>query len=277
MADNPDALRVMIDGGIATIAPLGTPPPTGLDPWGAGWRRIGLISEAGVTETSETERSERRPWGYRSPVRTDITTVNHTVAFTAWETSAITLALHSGQPLENFFDLGDGIVHQAVRRPSGQQLWMLGIDEFDGQNHIRTVIPRCEVTSPGEVVKNSEEVRGYPLTFTAYELSDGHVFDRYFLADGMWVPMESLAITLAGGGSGTVVEGATVQATASATPYGGGVGVPADDAVWDTSAPTIATVDDEGLITGVSEGSAVISATYKGASATVAITVTADS
>lgn len=274
MADNADALRVMIDGGVAVIAPLGTTPPVGLAPWGAGWRRIGLISDAGVTESSETERTERRPWGYRSPVRTDITTVNHTVAFTPWETNPITVALHSGQPLENFFEMEGGVVHQQVRRPSGQQLWMLGIDEFDGENHIRTVIPRCEVTSPGEVVKNSEEVRGYPLTFTAYELSDGHVFDRYFLSDGMWVPVQSLAISFSGSGS-SVVEGATTQATATATPYGGGSGSEvSDQAVWDTSDPAVATVSSTGLVSGVAAGSAVISATYRGASATAEITVT---
>ena len=276
MADNADALRVMIDGGAAVIAPLGTTPPTGMDPWGAGWRRLGLISDAGVTESAETERTERRPWGYRSPVRTDITTVTHTVALTAWETNPITVALHSGQPLANFFEVeGTDIVHQQVRRPSGQQLWMLGIDEFDGENHIRTVIPRCEVTQPGEIVKNSEEVRGYPLTFTAYELSDGHVFDRYFLSNGMWVPMQSLEITLSGGGGTSVVEAATRQATAMATPYGGGSASDVtSDTVWDTSDPAVATVDTEGLITGVEAGSFVLSATYRGTSATLAMTVT---
>ena len=273
MSDNPDALRVAIDGGMAVIAPLGTTAPAGLAPWGSGWRRLGLIADSGVTESSETERTERRPWGYRSPVRTDITTVNHTMAFTCWETNPYTLALHSGQPLSGFDQLSDGVVHQSIRRPSGQLLYMLGIDEFDGPNHIRTIIPRAEMTSPGEVVKNSEEVRGYPLTWTAYELSSGHIFDRYLKCDGMFVPMQSIAVT----GTATVAVSATTSLTATATGY------KADDsgtdvtstAAWETSDAEVATVDSAGEVTGVSAGTATISASIGGAVGSLDVTVTA--
>jgi len=271
MADNPDALRVAIDGGMAVIAPLGTVAPEGLAAWPTGWRRLGLIADSGVTESSEQERTERRPWGYRSPVRTDITTISHTVAFTCWETNPFTLALHSSQPLSGFAQLDDGVVHQSIDRPSGQQLYMLGVDEFDGPNHIRTVIPRAEVTQPGEVVKSAEEVRGYPLTWTAYELSSGHIFDRYIKADGMFVPMQTLEVT----GTATVTVGATTPLVATATGY------KADDegtvvtptATWETSAPTIATVA-AGVVTGVSAGTAQISASIGGAVGTLTVTVT---
>jgi hypothetical protein len=272
MADNPDALRVAIDGGMAVIAPLGTTAPTGLAAWGSGWRRLGLIADSGVTESSETERTERRPWGYKSPVRTDITTVSYTVAFTCWETNPYTLALHSGQPLSGFSSLSGGVVHQAVRRPSGQQLYMLGIDEFDGDNHIRTVIPRAEVTQPGEVVKNAEEVRGYPLTWTAYELSDGHLFDRYLLCDGMFVPMQSIEVS----GTATVAVAATTVLTAEATGYGNDAEVTdvTATATWETSDPAVATVSG-GTVTGVSAGTATISASIGGAVGTLEVTVTA--
>lgn len=272
MADNPDALRVAIDGGMAVIAPLGTTAPAGLAPWGAGWRRLGLIADSGVTESSEQERTERRPWGYRSPVRTDITTITNTTAFTCWETNPYVLALHSSQPLAGFSQMENGVVHQSIDRPRGQLLYMLGIDEFDGPNHIRTIIPRAEMTSPGEVVKNSEEVRGYPLTWTAYELSNGHIFDRYLFCDGMFVPMQKMEVT----GTATVAVAATTSLVATATGY------KADDegtvvtstATWETSDPAVATVAG-GEVTGVSAGTATITASIGGAVGGLEVTVTA--
>lgn len=271
--DNPDAIRVAVDGGMAVIAPLGTIAPVGLAPWGIGWRRLGLIAESGVTESSEQERTERRPWGYRSPARTDITTITHTTSFTCWETNPYVLALHSSQSLASFSELSGGVVHQSVGRPQGQQLYMLGIDEFDGPSHIRTVIPRAEVTQPGEIVKNSEEVRGYPLTWSAYELPNGHVFDRYLLANGMYVPMQSIVVE---GTATTVAVGATLNLTAEAKGY-----KPEDEgtvvtekATWESSDPTLATVSSSGVVTGVAVGEVDITASIGGAIGSYTVTVT---
>ncbi|GAB3213323.1 hypothetical protein GCM10027294_43800 [Marinactinospora endophytica] len=271
MADNPDALRVAVDGGKCYIAPVGSVVPTGLDPFGAEWRDLGLISDQGVNEAYEEERSQKRPWGYKSPARTDITSITKTFGMTAWETNAYTRALYDNVDFSSIRELSGGIIHMPVRRPTGQKLYMLAIDSFDGTNHLRTVVPRAEITTRGEIVNNSEEVIGYQFTWTAYETTDGSMFDRYYLSSGMWLPVEQVEVS----GTPTVAVGSTTQLTATASYYNDTD--PAEvsgDAAWDSSDPAIATVDATGTVTGVTAGTATITAAYRGTFGELDVTVT---
>ncbi|PRX91987.1 Ig-like domain-containing protein [Allonocardiopsis opalescens] len=271
MADNPDALRVAVDGGKCYIANLGSAVPTGMDPFSSAWRDLGLISEEGVNEAYEEDRTERRPWGYKSPVRTDITGVTKTFTMTAWETNAYTRALYDNVGFADFSADVDGVVSYTVRRPTGQSLYMLAIDSFDGTNHLRTIVPRAEVTARGEMVNSAEEVIGYNFTWTAYELSDRTMFQRFFLSNGMWLPVDTLTVT----GTATVAVAATTQLTATAAYFNDDADADVSaDADWDTSDPAIATVDDTGEVTGVSAGAVTITATYRGVSGALPMTVT---
>ncbi|MGO0684086.1 phage tail tube protein [Pseudomonas fulva] len=85
-----------------------------------------------------------------------------------------------------------------------------------------------------------------------------------------FVPVTSVAVTP---GTASIAVGATRQLSASATPAQAGQNV-----TWSSSAPSVATVSSSGLVTGVSAGSAVITATNvsdKTKTATSNITVTA--
>lgn len=272
MADNPDALRVAVDGGKCYIAPIGSTVPTGLAAFGSEWRDLGLISDEGVNEAYEEERSERRPWGYKSSVRTDVTSVTKSFSMTCWETNVWTRALYDKVPFADIEELSGGVIHFPVKRPEGQHLYMLAIDSFDGTNHIRTVVPKAEITSRGEQINSATEVIGYNFTWTAYELSDKSLFDRYVLASGLVLPVETLTIS----GTLTAAVSMTTQLTATAGYYNDTQDADVSaTATWDTSDPAIATVDALGEVTGVSAGTADITATYQGVFDTVEVTITA--
>jgi hypothetical protein len=272
MADNVAAIRVFgTDGGKCYVAPLGSTLPTGLDPFGPEWWDLGAIDPAGLTEAYEEERSEKRPLGYKSAVRTDIISVTKTFTTPLWEVNPYTAALYDGVSLSDLEELPGGIIRYPVHRSTGQQLYMLAVDTFDGVSHERTVVPRAEVTSRAEKTKNAETVTTQSLTWTAYEANDGLLFDRFYLSDGMWLPVETLTLA----GTATVAAAATTQLTATANFYNSTDEDVSADADWDTSAPATATVDADGTVTGVSAGTAVITATYRGVADTLTVTVTA--
>ena len=83
------------------------------------------------------------------------------------------------------------------------------------------------------------------------------------------VPVASVSVTPA---TASIAVAATRQLTASALPSGA-----AQNVTWSSSAPSIATVSSSGLVTGVAEGSAVITATSvsdptKTATSTITVT-----
>lgn len=85
-----------------------------------------------------------------------------------------------------------------------------------------------------------------------------------------FVPVTSVSVTPT---TASIAAAATRQLTASALPSGA-----SQDVTWSSSAPSIATVNSTGLVTGVAAGSAVITATSVSdptKTATSAITVTA--
>ena len=272
MADNVNAIRAYgTDGGKCYVAPLGSTLPTGLDPFGAEWWDLGAIDPTGLSEAYEEESYEKRPLGYKGPVRTDITGVTKTFTTPMWEINPYTQALYDNVDLSALVELPGGIISYPVYRPTGQRKYMLAVDTFDGVNHERTVAAIAEVTSRAERTKNAENVTASSLTWTVYEASDGLMFNRFYLSDGMWLPVESLAIT----GTATVAVSSTTQLTATATYYNTDTDDVSADADWDTSAPSIATVDSDGTVTGVSAGSAVNSASSRGVSDTQSVPVTA--
>lgn len=271
MADNVDAIRVYgVDGAKCYVAPLGSTVPTGLDPFGAEWWDLGAFNPEGLTETYEEERSEKRPLGYKSPVRTDIISVTKTITTPVWETNPYTMALYDNVALEDLEELAGGIVRYPAYRPTGQRKYMMALDVFDGTNHERTIFPIAEVTSRGEKTRNAETVSQQQLTWTIYEGSDGLMFEKFYLSSGMWLPVESMEIS----GTATVVEASTTDLTAQATFYNTESEDVTATAEWDTSDPAVATVDG-GTVTGVSAGTADITAAYRGVQDSMEVTVTA--
>src|SRR6266545_7339921 len=88
---------------------------------------------------------------------------------------------------------------------------------------------------------------------------------------GLLAPVASVAVTPA---TASVPEGQTVQFTATPRDSIGNALI-ARVVTWASSAPALATVDGNGLVTGVAAGPATITAASEGKSGTAAITVTA--
>jgi uncharacterized protein YjdB len=87
------------------------------------------------------------------------------------------------------------------------------------------------------------------------------------------VPTVSVATVTVSPGSGSITAGSTIQLSATTRDPAGNV-LTGRTITWSSSATGIATVNSSGLVTGVSPGSATITATSEGKTGTATITVT---
>jgi hypothetical protein len=180
-----DAEEVRIGyAGLAYEGQVGTVAPVGLTTsWGTGWHDLGLMSEDGLTEGSDQDRTEVRAWGYDSPVRTQISRKVTTFSVVFLETNAYVLSLYHAVPLSDMSSTGAGDT-QFLGFIQGQNTApderALGLDIIDGARRFRFIVPRCEVTDRGEIVYKGDEPVGYEVTFTALLSSDGTTMQRMY-------------------------------------------------------------------------------------------------
>ena len=180
-----DAAEVRIGySGLANIAPVGTTAPTSLTAaWGTGWADLGLMSEDGLTEGFDQDRTEIRAWGFDAPVRTQVSRKVTTFQVTFLETNARVLSLYHSTPLSAMSTVGTG-ADAALTFVQGQNtapdVRALGLDVIDGTRRFRFTVPRCEVTARGDVVYKGDEAVGYNMTFTALLASDGTTMQRMY-------------------------------------------------------------------------------------------------
>lgn len=192
MADDIDRIRVGVGPGKVRVAALGTVAPTNpTDAWGAGWYDLGALDPDGLTEGADEDREEFIPWGYKSPVRSDITGATRTFGFKCWETNAHTLSLFDRIDYDDMTVTGSGdsaYLSYDVVRPTRADVRAFGIDLIDGENNLfRYIIPKGEVTERSEITWTGSEVVGYEYTITAYESSDGLLIHKYMQA-GITLP-----------------------------------------------------------------------------------------
>ncbi|MFI0406582.1 hypothetical protein [Actinomadura sp. 3N508] len=187
MADNVTWIRVGVGPGKVRVSPLATIAPTNpTDAYGAGWNDLGALDPAGLSEGVNEDRAQHTPWGYKSPVRTDITSSTRTYKFKCWETNVHTLSLFDRVAYEDMTIVGAGpsayLAYDVVRPNKGDER-SFAIDLIDGDdNYFRYIIPRGEVTERTEITWKGDEVVGYEYTVTAYESSDGLTVRKYIQA-----------------------------------------------------------------------------------------------
>jgi hypothetical protein len=180
-----DAAEVRIGyAGVAYVADVGATAPTDLvSAWSASWTDLGLISEDGLTEGTDQDRTEIRAWGYDAPVRTQISRKVTTFGLTFLESNANVISLYHATPLADMTSAGVGDA-QYTSFVQGQNtepdVRALGLDIIDGTRRFRFIIPRCEVTERGDIVYRGDDAVGYEMTFTALLAADGTTMQRMY-------------------------------------------------------------------------------------------------
>lgn len=163
--------------GFAYYGAVGATAPT--DPaaaWGATYTDLGLITEDGLTESFDEDRTSFKAWGVNAPVRTQTKNRTSTFKLTFMETSADTLSLYYAVDLDNMTTSGTGSAQfLSFDDPQNTEPMYvaLGLDIIDGDSHFRFIVPKAEITDRGDVVYKDDEVAGYEVTFTAMLPDDG--------------------------------------------------------------------------------------------------------
>lgn len=181
-----DANEVRIGyAGLSYIGAVGALAPTGLTTaWATpAWADLGLMSEDGLTEAFDQNRTEINAWGYDAPVRTQVSRKVTTFQVTFLESSAQVLSLYHSAPVTSMTSIGSGVT-QALQFIQGQNtapdVRALGLDVIDGTRRFRFIVPRCEVTARGDITYKGDEAVGYNMTFTALLASDGTTVQRMY-------------------------------------------------------------------------------------------------
>lgn len=248
-------------------APLGTPLPTGptdvLDP---AFLELGYVSDDGLTNNNSADNETIHAWG-GAPVlnvpgdKTDeftyklIEALNPNVLGTVYGDDNVDV------------DMAAGIIHVIATTEEMQEQVYVIDTILKGGALRRILIPQGALGEVGEIVYKDDEPIGYEITIQAMEttLSGGRKGTHE-----EWTKLATGAdagITL-DKATASVAAGATTALTATTEPEGGRV-------IWGTSDASVATVDSSGVVTGVSAGSAVITANFGGITATCTVTVPA--
>lgn len=92
MAIDEDLILAMSDG-VSSVAPLGTPQPSGMDTLTSPWADLGAMDVSGLTENLAETRTEFKRWGSIATFKTVITDEKHEFDVTFLENNANVLGL----------------------------------------------------------------------------------------------------------------------------------------------------------------------------------------
>ena len=249
--------------GAVFFADVGTTLPTDASTaLAAGFSDLGYVSEDGVTNSNSPETDDIKAWGGAIVLTvqngkpdefkfTLIEALNSNVLKLVYGddnvtvdggTGAIAVQANNDEPLEHSF-----VIDMALR----------------GGAMRRIVIPNGKLKEIGDIVYKDDEAIGYEVTISALPDSNGKPHYDYT------TPNSGSGFTAIALDKSTVsvAHGSTTTLVATTTPAGGRV-------TWATSAPSKATVNSSGVVTGVAAGSAVITAICNGLAASCTVTVT---
>lgn len=251
---NPDLASVFDEGEIYVLDPTYTgtidaaTPAAGQTP-GSMWLDFGLLGTEGVTYTPGLEKAFYDGWGHpRFKGKTSKGTLE--LSFPALELNHVTN------------EIAHGVDAGYISVPKGLHRHLLIITREDDIEEIE-VTRRPALLTTGAWTKSEAGVRTYPITADIFPDGDRHLF-KLIKSGGV----ESITVTPA---TASIAVGATRQlavADQDSDALTSGVAFSSSDA-------TKATVSSGGLVTGVAAGSATITASYGGKTATCAVTVTA--
>lgn len=169
MASDASNVRVALTGAVYTAPSNTAYPADATSAWGAGWSDLGYISEDGVTEGYADNSEVIKAWQGGATVRTVITSTDATFHFVCLETNiAVLETYHKGSLLTD-----DGSTATMNVGAATADERMFGFDVLDGDEHIRIVVPRGEVSERAEITYTSNAAAMYDITVTAYPDANG--------------------------------------------------------------------------------------------------------
>lgn len=169
MASDATNVRVALSGAVYTAPSNTAYPADATSAWGAGWLDLGYISEDGVTESYDDNSETIKAWQGGATVRSIITSTDATFHFVCLETNINVLeTYHKGSLLT---DDGTTATMNVTNATADEK--MFGFDVLDGNDHIRIVVPRGEVSERAEITYTNSAAAAYDITITAYPDANG--------------------------------------------------------------------------------------------------------
>lgn len=160
------------------LAELGVAAPaSAVAVWGSGWTPLGYATEDGVSIANGVDSTDINAWQSTAPLRSIITAQTLTVQFQLMQWNPLNLSLYWGvEPPE----VTGGAYHIEVNSASGaRRRYQLGVDIRDGENRVRYIFPRCELTDVGDQSFTRGDAALLDMTFAALAAEGGTLLDIY--------------------------------------------------------------------------------------------------
>lgn len=195
-----DLIRKALEG-VVCRAPMTVAVPTAITTGASsdlialptGFDSIGLVDKsAGVTWSRKPSTSKVTSWGFAEATRTDITSDERDIQFTAQETKLATLEMFEGVDLSSVTpDATTGEVSFASpQRPDTIYYRMFGLFvDGSGANtiYVGKLLPKANVTDlDPQKWTDGDDAIGYGVTLTANYDSDAGYSIRHFFGGPGW-------------------------------------------------------------------------------------------
>ncbi len=164
------------------VAPVGTALPTAPDgTLNSAFVGLGYHTEDGVSLSVDPDIQEFMAWQSRTPVRRELNTQGITASWTLqqWNENNVPLAFGGGTVTALG---GGGYRYDFPEDEDALDERSVVIDAVDGDDKMRFVIPRCNVTEAVETNFQRSETAQLPITVAALEPEDGGA-QAYLLTD----------------------------------------------------------------------------------------------
>lgn len=191
---NSDLILAGINGGgdagssLAYFAPSGTTLPTSAsaDP-AAAFLDAGWITSDGLTVSTDESSTDIPAFGTFAPVRTIVTESTQTFGISFLESNPVSLAVYHRKALDDLdVTAATGALSFTTGRAASASYVAL-FDMVDGDNFLRAVCPKVQVTDRGDIQIRAGEAVTYPVTMTAYPDALGNSIYWYYVLDALKV------------------------------------------------------------------------------------------
>jgi hypothetical protein len=259
MSGDPTKASIWNDADVY-VAPLGTPIPSNInEKFGSAWGLVGLLDgDDGIPESRDMSSDDFFAWG-SILVRTARRQFVLTRKFTALEDNAVTAGLiwPGSTPTERFV-------------PNLTNRFMIAFETWDGAEKRRVITTLgAEVDEVGDITDSESDLTKYEITVKIYPNGAKKLFD--IQSTDTAATLVSIATTPA---TKSLAVGVYAPLTVTATFANNTTSDVSNVSSWSTTDATKASVDGK-FVKGVATGTATVTATYQGKTASTAVTVTA--